>query len=905
MEHKTLNRYVALGVFVVSLLTYIQTMPPTVVFWDVPEHCAASYAVQVQHPPGSPLLVLVMRVVSMIPFAHDIAVRMIFANVVISCLNVMLLYLIIVRLFLLWQKEPQSITDKVFFYGPAVVGALALTFSTTFWFNSLELETRNISLFFTVLIIWLSLVWNERAEIPGSDRYLLMIAYLVGLASGVHIHGMLGFFIAIMMVYFHYYKKTLKQFFISTDWIKFGLGGSLIFLIAYPGVIQMLPSMLDGNVLGTQSDFWEYLAFGIVVAAVYLVYYYAKKMKRIPYLVALSFTLIVLGFSTYTTVYIRANAHPPINENNPSNMARLVQYLCREQYGETPLFKRRFSQEPDKIANFKKYSSDLDYMWKYQIEHMYLRYIGWNFIGKDGDNQDNGILFSQLYGIPLLIGLFGLYYHWKKDQKAALIVTAFFLLTGLVLAIYFNMQEPQPRERDYFFVYSFYAFCIWIGMGAMGLIEYLRTQIKSQRPEVAGYVALALAAVFVPGNMLRTNYHMMSRHGHYLAWDHSYNLLQSVEKDAILITNGDNDTFPLWYLQDVEGVRRDVRVICLSLLNTDWYILQLKNQEPYGAKKVPISIPDNQIEGIQPIPYQPKLMELPVPPVARERWDQEHGDSTGPGAAVDTVKFYMPNTLQFGNVKGLRVQDVLVYDIVRTANWQRPIYFAITVQDDSKIGLQNYLETTGLAMKVVPHRSQNPWLNINEGVMHEELSTDVKDPSKEPAYGFRWRGLQDPTVHLDENQRGLLRNYRQAFYGFAVYCIDVKNDPKEAAQMLDRLEQVVPHKLHPLDVDLESRIASIYEMAGAMDRCREFSEDVVRQLEPEVAKGNTESLVSQNIYITLLQAYESAGQYDKARDLLQVIKKAYSTAPGLDQFIAREIAKIDTLARKDSVSFLK
>ncbi len=905
MGHKTVNRYVALGVFLVSLMTYIKTMPPTVVFWDVPEHCAASYAVQVQHPPGSPLLVLVMRVVSMIPFAQDIAVRMIFANVLVSCLNVMLLYLIIIRLFLLWQKEPQTVTDRVFFYGPAAIGALALTFCTTFWFNSLELETRNTSLFFTVLIVWLSLIWNEKAETPGSDRYLLMIAYLVGLASGVHIHGMLGFFVAIMMVYFHYYRKTLRQFFLSLDWIKFGVGGSLIFLIAYPGVIQWLPSMLDGNVLGTHSEIWMYLAFGIVAAAAYLIYYYAAKMRRIPYLVAFSFTLIVLGFSTYATVYIRANAHPPMNENNPSDMARLVEYLGREQYGNTPLMNRRFSQEPDKIANYKKYTSDLDYMWRYQIEHMYLRYLAWNFIGKDGDSQDNGFRFSQLYGIPLFVGLIGLYYHWKKDQKAALIITAFFLLTGLFLAVYFNMQESQPRERDYFFVYSFYAFCIWIGMGVMGIVEYIRTQVKIGRPEVAGYAALALAAVFVPGNMLRTNYHMMSRHGHYLAWDHSYNLLQSVEKDAILITNGDNDTFPLWYLQDVEGVRRDVRVICLSLLNTDWYILQLKNEQPYGAKKVPISIPDNQIEGIQPIPYQPKVMELPVPPDVRYHWDEGHGGSTGPGAAVDTVKFYMPNTLQFGNVKGLRVQDVLVYDIVRTANWQRPVYFAITVQDDSKIGLQNYLEVRGLSMKVVPHRSQTPWLNINQDVMEKELFTDVTESSREPAYGFRWRGLQDSTVHLDENQRGLLRNYRQAFYSFAVYCIDVKNDPREAAKVLDRMEQVLPHRLHPLDVDLESRMASIYEMAGEKDRCKEISEDLIQQLEPDISKGNTEALISQNTYIMLLQAYESAGEYAKARNLLQLIRKAYGSAPGIDQFMARETAKIDTLAKNDSTSLLR
>ena len=905
MEHKILNRYVASIVFLVSLATYVKTMPPTVVFWDVPEHAAASYAVQVQHPPGSPLLVLVMRIASMIPFSHDIAVRMIFINAVVSSINVMLLYLIMIRLVLMWRQVPESINEKIFFYTPAVIGALALTFSTTFWFNSVELETRNTSLFFTAVIVWLALLWYERADLEGSDRYLLMIAYLVGLTSGVHIHGLLGFFIAIMVVYFRSYKKTLKQFFLSADILKFGIVGSLIFFTAYPGVIEWLPSMLDGNVFGTQSPLWQYAAFGIVALAGYLTYYFFQKRNRIPYLACFSFVLIVLGFTTYTTVYIRANAHTPINENDPSNMARLVTYLEREQYGEVPLFNRRFSEEPDKVANFKKYSSDLDFLWRYQIEHMYLRYLGWNFIGKDGDAQDNGILFSQLYGIPMLVGLFGLFYHWRRDQKSAFIITSFFLLTGLVLAFYFNMQEPQPRERDYFFVYSFFCFCIWIGFGVMELLEIVKREVTMKRPEIAGYAVLVVAFLLIPGNMLRTNYHMMSRHGHYLAWDHSYNLLQSVEKDAVLITNGDNDTFPLWYLQDVEGIRRDVRVVCLSLLNTDWYILQLKNERPYGAKTVPISIPDDQIEGIQPVPYQPRVMQLSVPLSVRQGWEAEHGDSTGASVA-DTIKFYMPNTLQFGNVKGLRVQDVLVYDIIRTANWQRPIYFAITVQDDSKIGLQNYLQVRGLAMKVVPHKSQNAWMAIDADVMQKELFTDVETPSKEPAPGFRWRGLQDSTVHFDENQRGLLRNYRQAFYGYAVYCLDVKNDPTQAARILDRMEQVMPHRMIPLDPELMSRIASIYDMAGEKDRCKEYSEDVIKALEPQLAKGPTESLISQGVYISLLQAYEGAGMYSRALDFLQEIQKVYAKAPGINEFTSKERAKIEALTgKKDTASISK
>ncbi|HTP14063.1 MAG TPA: DUF2723 domain-containing protein [Bacteroidota bacterium] len=901
MEHRTLNRYVAAAVFLVTLGTYVSTMPPTVVFWDVPEHAAASYGIQVQHPPGSPLLVLVMRLASMIPLSHDIAVRMIFVNALISALDVVLLYLIIIRLILLRRKFPETIIEKVFLYGSAVIGSLALTFSTTFWFNSVELETRNTSLLFTALIIWLILVWHEFADEEGSDRYLLMIAYLVGLASGVHIHGMLGFFIAIMVVYFRSYKKTLREFFLSTDVLKFGLVGSLIFFTAYPGVIKWLPSMLDGNVFGYPSQVWVYVAVGIIVAAAYFAYHYSKTRKRLLHLACMAFLFIVLGFSTYTTVFIRANADTPMNENNPSSVGRLVSYLERDQYGDTPLMKRRWSPEPDKVQNFKKYSSDLDYLWQYQINHMYLRYLGWNFIGKAGDAQDDGVRFSQLFGIPFLFGLFGFYYHWKRDPKSALIVTSFFLLTGLVLAFYFNMQEPQPRERDYFFVYSFYGFCIWIGMGVLELTEILRREMNFKRAEIGWFSILAVAFLLIPGNMLRTNYHMMSRKGHYLAWDHSYNLLQSVEKDAILITNGDNDTFPLWYLQDVEGVRRDVRVVCLSLLNTDWYILQLKNNQPYGAKKVPISIPDEQIQGIQPVPYEPRMMDLPVPLNVRQGWDTENQDSAG-GRALDTVKFYMPNTLQFGNVKGLRVQDILVYDIIRTSNWQRPVYFAITVQDDSKIGLQNYLEVRGLALKVVPRRTQNPWLALNDDVMHKELFTDVQSPSKDYSPGFRWRALQDPTVHFDENQRGLLRNYRQAFFSLSTYDFNVKNEPKVAANVLDRMEEVMPHKVIPLDFPLKSRIAQIYEMAGEQEKSRSYSQEIVDELEPDAAKGFSETLASQDAYAILLQAYEAVGKYDQALNLLESIRKVYATTRGVDQFVQQQRTRLEALkSARDTV----
>jgi hypothetical protein len=900
-----LNRLVALFVFVVTLATYLTTMPPTVVYWDVGEHCAASFGVQVQHPPGSPLLVLVMRVASMIPMAGDIAVRMILVNILASCVVVVLLYLITVRLIELWRSPPSTDLEALAIYGSAMIGALALTFSTTFWFNSIEVETRNTSLFFTALIIWLVLVWYEKADDKHSDLYLLLITFLVGLTVGVHIHGLLGFFVAILLVYFRHYGKSLREFLFSKDVIKFGIVASLIFWTAYPGIVKWLPSMLDSDVFGIKSSLWVFVAIGILLVAIYLAYYSTKKNNRILNLASLSFLLIVLGYSTYLTTYIRANADTPMNENDPSSLKRLVSYLERDQYGETPLIDRRFSLEPDKIESFKKYTSDLDYLWRYQINHMYIRYMGWNFIGKEADWQDAGVRFSQLYGIPFLLGIIGLFHHWKKDQKTAFIMTVFFILAGFALALYFNMQEPQPRERDYFFVYSVFSFCLWIGMGALALFDFMRERLTEKNQTPVLVTMFVLLVLLVPGNMFRANLKPMSRKGHYLAWDYSYNLLQSTGKDAILITAGDNDTFPLWYLQDVEGIRRDVRVVNLSLANTDWYIKQLKHSRPYGAKPVPISIPDDQIEGIQPMLYKTQTINIPIPRFAAQGYLSPDNNDPGSTAIVDTMRFVMPATLQYGNVSALRVQDILVFDIVRTTKWQRPIYFGITAGgEENRIGLREYLELEGLVFKLMPSRRQG-YASLNEEKTRAHLFTDAQKPSKEPAIGFLWRGLRDSTVRFDENQRRMLASYRQPFFALAMYVANTKGKPQEMLPILDRMEHVLPRALHPMDFRMKTDVAMFYQMSGDEQKSNELRKEVVSELSTLIESGADEQLSQYNPYVVLAQTYEGLGEYDKAVDILRRIESKYGSGGGVREFVQSRIAEIASLksspvARKDS-----
>jgi hypothetical protein len=889
MDSRKLNRLVGFFVFAASLVVYVKTISPTVVFWDVGEFCAAAFSLQVPHPPGAPLFLLLARLSAMVPIIPDTAVRMHILSALGSAITCMLLYFISVRFIAMWRGTPQTTYDRVVVYGTSAVGALSLAFGKTFWFNAVEAEVYGLSMMFVSGIVWLSLRWYEQAHKETGDRYLLFIAYIIGLAVGVHLLAILAVFFVMMLFYYRYNEFSIRSLF------KFGVGALIVFGIIYPGIVKELPSMLDGEIGGARSSVYAYIPVILLIGAAFGTYYSTKKRNRVLNVALLSFVLIVLGYSTYTMVFIRANAHPPMNENDPSTLTRLVSYLNREQYGSAPLIDRRWDNDPEKVRAAQTYTSDLDFFLRFQLNQMYWRYHMWNYVGVAGDEKDAGWSAKDFYFIPLLLGLFGLWYHWKKDWKMASVATAFFLLMGVALVVYFNMQNPQPRERDYFYVGSFLIFSMWIGMGLLGLIDLLKENFGNiSKPEYLSFGILALGFVFVPANMLRVNYREADRSGNYVAWDYSYNLLQSCEQDAVLFTNGDNDTFPLWYLQDVEGVRRDIRIVNLSLVNTNWYIRALKNERPYGAQAVPISLPDAQIDQIRPIAFDPHMMELPITPE-----EARHLNPEGQMATLDTsitnsgvLRWMMPNTLQIGNVKAIRAQDIMVYDIIRTSKWQRPIYFAMTVGDDGKIGLREYMQLRGIAFKLVPQRQTQFYANLNESATAASMMTDVKTPSKTPSYGFMWRGLNDSTAYFDEDVRRLISNYRNAFLALSIYYANVTNQPEKATLPLDRMEYLLPRKNFPMDPRLKLDMGSLYGLAHDTSRSHEYSREVIADLEPIVAKRQKEQINYYSNYIMLFSSYLGMNMYDKASALVDIIKQVYAGEPGVDGFIAQLNAQI-------------
>ncbi|HTP13257.1 MAG TPA: DUF2723 domain-containing protein [Bacteroidota bacterium] len=884
-----MNRIVGVVVFVVSLATYLRTISPTVVFWDVGEFCAAAFSLQVPHPPGAPLFLLLARLSAMIPVIPDIAVRMHILSAIGSAVSCAFLYFITVRFIRMWRGIPESTYDRIVVFGSAAIGALSLTFSKTFWFNAVEAEVYGLSMMFISGIVLLGLKWYASARQESGDRYLLLIAYIVGLSVGVHLLVILTVFFVMVLFYFRYHEFSFPSLF------KFGAGALVVFAVIYPGVVKELPSMLDGEIGGTRSELIAYLPLVLLVAAAFGVWYSVKHRERLLNLSLLSFIFIVLGYSTYAVVYVRANAHTPMNENDPSTLTHLVSYLNREQYGSAPLLDRRWDTEPEKRQAAQNYTGDLDYFLRFQLNHMYWRYHLWNYVGVDGDQKDAGWSAKDFYFVPLILGFFGAWYHWRKDWKMASAATVLFVVMGLALVVYFNMQDPQPRERDYFYVGSYFVFSMWIGVGLLGVVDLLKEKLAwvAARPAVT-YGVLALGFVLVPATMLRVNFKEADRSGNYVAWDYSYNLLQSCEPDAILFTNGDNDTFPLWYLQDVEGIRRDVRIVNLSLVNTSWYIKQLKHERPYGAREVPISLQDAQIDKIQPIAFEPRTMELPTSPDVVKRFVPESTPAVMETSVVRSgvLRWTMPNTMVAGNVKAIRAQDIMVYDIIRSSNWERPIYFAMTVGDDGKIGLREYMQLRGIAYKLVPQHQSQYGVGLNEAATTAGLMTDIKEALKTPSPGFRWRGLQDSTTYFDEDVRRLMSNYRGAFVSLALYCSGVLNQPARATEILNRMEKLLPHRILPMDPRLKFDLAHFYSSGRDSATSRAYTTELIRELEPVVAKRQKERINYYSNYIMLLHCYLSMNMIDKATDLVTLVKGVYAGEQGLDGFIAQLNAQI-------------
>ncbi len=914
------NRIIAGIVFIFSAILYYSTMASTVSFWDCGEFIATSYTLGVPHPPGSPLFLILGRLFSMLPIGSDIGMRVNIISPLATSVAVMLVYLILVKIVAQLRKGLNEPMDVIMAIGGGLVGALVFAVTDSNWFNAVEAEVYAMSTLFTALTIWLILLWSEKADEPGNERYLLIIAYLIGLATGIHLLNLLTLPYIALIMYFRKTEFQWKSFLIVV--LITGIG----FFTINNGIIKGLPGM--ARALGISGVVF------IVLVVVGLGVWAIRAKRPILSLIFSSLVLVLIGYSSYTLIFIRSSQDPSIDENNPDTIPAAISYLDREQYGAITQLPRKYPGLPSESevvgapanggrefsgAQNREYATynlgkQWDFFLSYQVKKMYWRYFLWQFAGRGpvgepgvtafgANSREDGVDWLQ-FGLPLalLLGLFGMFYQSYRDPKNAFSIFTLFFFTGLAVIIFLNQDNPQPRERDYSYVGSFLAFSLWIGIGAAALIDYIRTYVREKKlAQRLGAGAVVLMIIFIPGLMLRASYDQHDRTGNYVAWDMSYNFLQSCEPNAVIFTNGDNDTFPLWYLQEVEGVRKDVTVANLSLLNTPWYIKQLRDSRPAGKRFIKLT--DQQIDNLCSGLQRWKTQKVRIP-VAN---DPENKNG------------YIEWTLKptFANA-ALKVQDMMIMRIIQDAQWRDPIYFAVTVSPTNKIGLNDYLQMEGLTFKLNSHKVSP----VNTEVMEENLMHKVGDetwskeftpaslvdvnpdvqltPSQAYQRGYLYRNLGNPEVYYNPQIIRLLQNYRSAYMQLAVQHYFEYQDLKKADSTdttaiaakkqevltaLDKMEENIPVETIAMDArELYLQVGQLYGEMGQRDKEESIVDDVARKKDLTLR----EKMHVATAYIQDLK-YPEKGRdilkemYDSYSNIEQAVNAHGLAATGLDQ----------------------
>ena len=705
------NKIVAGLVFFFTTIIYLSTLAPTVAFWDCGEFITTAYTLGIPHPPGAPFYTLLGRIFSMLPFG-EIAFRVNLLSAAAGIATVVFIYLCTVRLLCTWLDRENTVHQIAILVG-GVVASLSTAFSFSFWNNAIEAEVYGLSMCITMLAVWVALRWDDAHKDHNSDRLLLFIAYLFGLGAGVHLQCLLTIPGILILLFTDLMEdRPLKHQVLV-----------VVGLTLYPFLSIVFP-------IGVAA-----LLTGAVVIGLLIL----RPEWRTPQFWLLGVIIGALGFSTYFALFIRSGLNPMIDMNDPETWENFKAFMGRQQYGIHLVFPRRaepwafqfnifikyfLQQFPffDGISAYFRRAVDV-YMGRYEIIHFSL--------------------------ITLALGIGGAVYHLRKDWKRFASLFAMFALMGVGLVLYLNMPDPEPREREYIFVGAYTFFGIWMGIGAAGLIAEVKNKSLA--------VLVAALMLLVPSGILVKNYHVHDRTGDFVPYDYAYNIMATCDENAILFTNGDNDTYPLWFLQGVEGVRNDIQIVNLSLIKTSWYIKQLKRLG------VEVGLEDDEIEGL--------LGAYP--------WDYDRGIEVAglKLEAGDLPIMEYPTGRGRETVSVLEPHTLMIWRIVKY-NWEkRPIYFAVTVPDINMAGLKPYLSMEGMAYKLVKSRGY-------EQFEEEKIKRNLLEV-------YRYTGVADSTVHKDPVARRLLGNYLILFDGLVRAYIR-QGMHREAYEVLMEVEKRVP-----------------------------------------------------------------------------------------------------------------
>lgn len=895
-----LNALLGWLVAALSAFVYIRTVEPTASFWDCSEFIATAHKLQVPHPPGAPLFLLVYRLFSLLSFGDvtRVAYWMNVSSALCSAATVLFLFWTIVLLGrkLLGVAVAQlTIAQAVGLWGAATVGALAYGFSDSAWFSATEAEVYAMSSLFTAFVVWAMLRWETITDESAATRWLLLIAYATGLSIGVHLLNLVTVPALTWLFYARRNVPTLKG-----SALAIGAGLGIVFALMI-GVRIVLPTLAGEveiaavNRLGLPFGS-GLLAFGTVFvgALVWGIRWSVQRQRAALNAVLLGFAFVLIGYSSYTAVLIRSNYNPPINENQPDNVLRFVYYLSLKQYPTRPLlygpyftapvvdvrkgdpvyirgkdrrnacryeiadyerkivfdprqqtlFPRVHNRDGDNPAAYRRilglsegqkptFGDNLRFLFTHQLGHMYARYFLWNFVGRESDREGAGSLLAMggadvpitvannpgrnaYYGLPLLLGLAGLLYQFGRNRAGFWLVGMLFGLLGVGLVLYLNTPPTEPRERDYIYVGSFYAFAIWIGLGTLAVASGLAYLIRNQ---LVTRVSAFVACLVVPCILADQNYDDHDRSGRFTAVDTAKNVLNACAPHAILFTNGDNDTFPLWYAQEVEGFRTDVRVVITGYTNFDWYDQQLKRATYRGAA-LPLSLEERHFapgtndqvmyvenpdlrDGINLPEYLRLLRE--DSPLLRATLSEGSTINTLPAnrlilpVDVEAVRKLgiVPTEREPGLQPQLTIElpkgdifkeDLIFLDILATNQWKRPIYFS-SLANAVKFNLGEYTQLEGQVYRLLPARVAGARQGyVNSALMYRNLMEKSA-----------WRGLDDPAVYQDDNIRSrTVFNNRVQFLLLAEQLLR-ENQSARARDTLLRCLAVMPDRAVPFD----------------------------------------------------------------------------------------------------------
>lgn len=990
-NYSRLNNWLGWVIFIIATTVYLMTIGPTASLWDCAEFIACDYKLEIGHPPGAPFYMLIYNIAThLAPSPAKVAL---FANAMSAILSGFTI------LFLFWtitymvrkvlapdfnRKNAGQIEvskgNMIAILGSGLVGALAYTFSDTFWFSAVEAEVYAFSSFFTAIVFWLILVWEERSHEPDSDKWIILIAYLMGLSIGVHLLNLLCIPAMALVVY---YKRKQEENFLQWFFTIF-VSFILIVFMMY-GIIQGVPSIggafdfvaVNWFSMSVNSGLYLYLAILTIlfVSSLYL-FHKEKKLEEykkpvklltrfvvflslifmgIPFISGISLSIIIIivlfyfiffsklisrrvlhltqmclfaiavGFSSYGVILVRAMADPPMNENSPADPFSLKSYLAREQYGDKPLLygptfvakpkglkekgttttlepvdkdgktkyktesKQEYDYDPEDMMLFPRawdykkaygynlwlernaddtdeisFADNIYYAIKYQINYMYWRYFLWNFSGRQNDLQgdggslrggaitgfsfiDNLILGDQdslpdsikdnkghnvYYMMPLILGLLGLFFQIFTKRKEGLenfwITMFLFLMTGLAIIAYLNQTPGEPRERDYAYAGSFYAFAIWIGFGVAGIYKLI-VKGKYLKETKAAWVA-SVVLLFVPLQMASQNWDDHDRSGRTIARDMGINYLESCEPNAILFCFGDNDTFPLWYAQEVEGVRTDVRAVNLSYLTGNWYIDQ-QHKQAYEGKPIPykymlppfyyknqLSYVDDRSEDLLPLDEALKWMventteEYVLFPT---KYAVLPVDSANLAQKLSSVDSRLPKRVlnnMIISVAGksyLTLASLSVLDMINANNWERPMYWAITTPRDAFSNLTNYNLQVGMNYQLLP-------LNLSNG--DDSTKTMMPDPMLiDRTYNvfmnkFKWCGADKKNTYFDENARNMVQGIRNNVAAPLAIALVNRGEKDKAKMVIQKCLDNIKEECIPYDFRSLSFVEAMYKV---------------------------------------------------------------------------------------------